>query len=141
MLFANPPGPGWADPQGNWDAKGPFTAPLPKEWSRYRGHYVYGDRAVFSYTVNARDVLEGFITGTGPDGKPAHARYTNVLPGQARVEQAPHSSDEQPLTFGADTVAQGRVWGPGAVRFTRAAQLASLVEFTTAGRSGGASRS
>ncbi|HEY2786786.1 MAG TPA: DUF6797 domain-containing protein, partial [Fimbriiglobus sp.] len=58
MLFANPAGPGWADANGKWDAKGPFTAPLSKEWVRYKGIYVKGDRVTFQYTVGGTEVLE-----------------------------------------------------------------------------------
>src|SRR5262245_48957430 len=58
MLFANPSGPGWADASGKWDAKGPFTAPLPKEWVQYKGVYVSGDRVAFKYMVGDTEILE-----------------------------------------------------------------------------------
>jgi hypothetical protein len=58
MVFASPRGPGWADPDGKWDAPGRLTAPLPAKWAKYRGHYRHGDRVVFSYTVNGTAVLE-----------------------------------------------------------------------------------
>ncbi|MBN9524136.1 hypothetical protein J0H58_37445 [bacterium] len=59
MLFAAPPGPGWADPDGSWvPPPGRFTAPLPKEWVKFRGHYVHGDQVVWSYTVGGVEVLE-----------------------------------------------------------------------------------
>src|SRR4051812_8910499 len=45
MQFATAPGPGWADPKGKWETtEKRFTAPLPKEWAKYRGLYVHGDR-------------------------------------------------------------------------------------------------
>lgn len=85
MVFASPVAPGWADPAGEWDPKvKTFTAPLPKEWAKYRGHYVCGDRVVFSYTVNGRPVLE---TATSERlGKfPVIARTVEVLPGKGEI--------------------------------------------------------
>jgi hypothetical protein len=58
LLFTSPAGAGWADPDGKWNDKGPFTAPLPGSCAKYRGLYLHGDRAVFAYTVGKRDVLE-----------------------------------------------------------------------------------
>lgn len=59
LLFENPAGQGWADPEGNWDSKGDrFTGPLPREWAKYRGLYLHGDRVVFRYTVGSVEVLE-----------------------------------------------------------------------------------
>ena len=61
LMFAAPAGPGWADPQGNGDLKGvPSTAPLPKEWAKYRGQYVHGSRTIITYTVGNTEILEGF---------------------------------------------------------------------------------
>jgi len=98
MVFASPAGPGWADPKGEWEAKvKAFTAPLPKEWAQYRGHYLYGDRVVFSYTVNGRAVLEAVTTERL--GKfPVVARTVEILPGKSEiwVERSPDRS--KPLT-------------------------------------------
>ena len=59
LHFAAPPGAGWADPEGKWDARVPrFTAPLPSSWAKYRGTYLHGNRTVFAYRVGKRDVLE-----------------------------------------------------------------------------------
>jgi hypothetical protein len=58
-VFAHHTGPGWADPEGKWDANVPrYTAPLPGAWAKYRGLHLHGDRAVFDYTVGQREVLE-----------------------------------------------------------------------------------
>jgi hypothetical protein len=68
MLFATPPGPGWADPEGESPTAGTrYTAPLPGEWGRYRGLSVHGDRVVFRYTVGACEVLDspGFVSIAG----------------------------------------------------------------------------
>jgi hypothetical protein len=58
LIFANPAGPGWADPNGKWNAKGQFTTPLPKEWVQYKGMYLNGDRVVFKYTVGETEICE-----------------------------------------------------------------------------------
>ncbi len=59
LLFTASPAPGWADPGGHWDAKvAKFTAPLPREWAKYRGMHLNGDRVLFEYTVGKRNVLE-----------------------------------------------------------------------------------
>ncbi len=63
--FANPVGPGWADP-----ATGSFKdprflgrdrrpyGPLPKEWANFRGVHHFGDQTIISYTVGEAPVLE-----------------------------------------------------------------------------------
>lgn len=33
-------------------------SPLPEDWLDYHGHYLHGDRAILSYAINGRDVLE-----------------------------------------------------------------------------------
>jgi len=59
MLFAAPSGPGWANPDGDWmPPPGRFTAPLPKAWVKYRGHYLQGDRVAWAYDVNGVRVVE-----------------------------------------------------------------------------------
>ncbi|MGE3809540.1 MAG: DUF6797 domain-containing protein, partial [Gemmataceae bacterium] len=74
--FANPTGPGWANP-----ADGSFAdvriqgrderhyGPLPRAWARYRGMYAHGPHTIVSYTVGSTEVLE--------------------MPGLARLEPAP----------------------------------------------------
>ncbi len=59
MVFAAPSGSGWANPDGGWvPPRGRFTAPLPKEWVKYRGHYLHGGRVAWAYTVGGVEVLE-----------------------------------------------------------------------------------
>ena len=66
VQFANPSGPGWADPitgsfadvrriQGR-DQR--HYGPLPRDWGRYRGLYQHGDQVVLSYAIGSTDVLE-----------------------------------------------------------------------------------
>ena len=65
QAFANPVGPGWVSPKGNWAddvrVKGldnkPY-GPLPRNWAHYKGLYVDGNRVVLSYTVGSRGVFE-----------------------------------------------------------------------------------
>lgn len=96
MAFAAPAGPGWADPDFKWDAKQKrFTAPLPKKWAKYKGLYVHGDRVVFSYTVNGRDVLESAIAATTPGGKLNVVRITEVQRGPTKVVHAGLTSNEE----------------------------------------------
>lgn len=56
MIFSIPPTPGWANSDGKFPATPRPTAPL--EYVKYRGHYLNGDRVVFSYTVNDVGVLD-----------------------------------------------------------------------------------
>ncbi len=65
VRFANPVGPGWADPAtGRFDdprlkgRDGKPYGPLPRSWARYRGLYHYGRQVILSYTVGAAAVLE-----------------------------------------------------------------------------------
>ncbi|MDY3562793.1 hypothetical protein R5W23_004272 [Gemmata sp. JC673] len=85
MLSADPAGPGWAAPNGTWDAPKPFTAPLPREWVKYRGLYVHGSRVIFSYTVNGREVFQTLEPGETNEGTPTLVRVTEVRPGKAVV--------------------------------------------------------
>ncbi len=67
MVFETNVGPGWSKggdfkdprkvPTGPGAAKVPL-GPLPKEWAKYRGLYVNGDKVVLAYTVNTAPVLE-----------------------------------------------------------------------------------
>ncbi len=67
LAFCTAVGPGW----GFGDMRGEFVdprerpfGPLPKNWAKYRGHYLCGDRTVVSYTVGetagARRARRGF---------------------------------------------------------------------------------
>jgi putative heme-binding domain-containing protein len=65
VQFANPTGPGWADPAtGRFDdprlrgRDGRPYGPLPRTWAHYKGLYLHGERVVFAYTVGDATVLE-----------------------------------------------------------------------------------
>ncbi len=65
VRFANPVGPGWANPKtGRFDdprmkgTDGKPYGPLPREWARYRGMYHFGNQVILSYTVGEAKILE-----------------------------------------------------------------------------------
>jgi len=65
LQFANPPGPGWADPAtGSFDdprflaRDGQRYGPLPSEWGKYHGLYKHGQRIVIAYRVGQAEILE-----------------------------------------------------------------------------------
>ena len=99
MVFAAPAGPGWADPAGKWETKEKrFTAPLPKEWAKYRGLYIHGDRVVFEYTVGDRKIRESPVLVT-EDGKHTVLRLTEVTPGTTKVGQVRLGPGRTPVWF------------------------------------------
>ena len=63
-LFENPPGPGWAAPDGKWDDARLMGrdkkryGPLPRDWAHYEGLYLHGARAVIAARVGGTRVLE-----------------------------------------------------------------------------------
>ena len=65
VRFANPIGPGWANPEtGRFDdprIRGrddkPY-GPLPRSWAQYKGMFHYGNQVILSYTVGAAQILE-----------------------------------------------------------------------------------
>ena len=80
VKFGTSQGPGWARP-GTADFKDPRPepfGPLPKDWLRYRGLYVSGNRVALSYTVGDMDVLES--PGVEAAAEPAFSRTFNVGP-------------------------------------------------------------
>ena len=83
VLFANPVGPGWADPAtGSFKDPRPLGrdkrpyGPLPKEWAQFRGVYHFGDQTIVSYTVGDAAILE--LAGAETDAK-AGAVFTRTL--------------------------------------------------------------
>ncbi|CAA9430410.1 MAG: hypothetical protein AVDCRST_MAG64-3450, partial [uncultured Phycisphaerae bacterium] len=77
IMFSTGSGPGWASPDGKWDDPRPRPyGPLPRAWGKYKGHYVHGDRVVFSYTVGDTDVLDLPAFERADDGQ---ALFTRTL--------------------------------------------------------------
>ncbi|MSU40274.1 MAG: hypothetical protein EXS22_10205 [Pedosphaera sp.] len=76
LTFRSSMMPGWAGPKGEWvEPVPPKTkgndvcsfGPLPRDWAKWRGLYVHGQRVVLSYSVGAAQVLEShdLDAGTG----------------------------------------------------------------------------
>jgi len=73
--FVNPVGPGWASPEGTWDdarlvgRDKKRYGPLQRDWARYEGLYLHGDKAVIAASIGGTRVLEspGWIdSGAAP---------------------------------------------------------------------------
>jgi hypothetical protein len=66
-VFGTKPGPGWARGGNFEDPRPNQQGPLPAEWAKYRGLYLYGRGVVLSYTVGSVNVLEspGSVTREG----------------------------------------------------------------------------
>lgn len=85
VRFANPVGPGWANPEtGMFDdprLRGrddkPY-GPLPRAWAQYRGVYHHGNQTILSYTVGDAKILESPAYEATPDGKVVYTRTLNV---------------------------------------------------------------
>ncbi len=58
LLWENPVEPGWAKAGSFEDTRSVPFGPLPKDWARWEGLYLHGNRVILSYTVGTRKVLE-----------------------------------------------------------------------------------
>ena len=58
VVFTNGVQPGWAQRDNFADPRPRGLGPLPRDWGRYRGLYLHGNRVVLSYTVGGVDVLD-----------------------------------------------------------------------------------
>lgn len=101
VQFANPNGPGWAQPEtGTWDdprlvgRDKKHYGPLPRDWGQYRGLYQFGDQAIISYTVGSTNVLEmpGVQSSVfmrtfqiGPRARPMHLKVATHPSGNANL--------------------------------------------------------
>jgi glucose/arabinose dehydrogenase len=77
-VFGTSAGPGWAKPgtEDFTDPRKDKLGPLPREWAKYRGLFLPGDRVVLSYTLGAADVLEMHEAVIGPDDRQFHRMLT-----------------------------------------------------------------
>ena len=90
--FANPIGPGWANPEtGSFDdprfrgRDGRPYGPLPKEWAKFRGVHYYGDQTIISYLIGDAPILE--LGGAETDPKqPKFVAFSRTL----EVGRSPH---------------------------------------------------
>src|SRR5262249_34768820 len=58
MVFATPSVPGWGDEKGRFESTYAPTAPLPKEWAKFEGLYLNGNRTVLRYNVGGVEINE-----------------------------------------------------------------------------------
>jgi putative heme-binding domain-containing protein len=93
--FANPVGPGWANPEtGTFDdprlkgRDGKPYGPLPRTWARYRGLYHHGSQIILSYTVSQAAVLEtpAYELLPAKDSAQENVAFTRTL----NVGKSPH---------------------------------------------------
>jgi len=84
LHFANPVGPGWADPKSGSFADDRFLAvdkrrfgPLRRSWTQYKGLYHYNDKVVIAYTVGEATVLEK-LSLEGSAEAPVFTRTLNI---------------------------------------------------------------
>lgn len=77
MAYTTPSVAGWADERGNFESSYAPTGPLPKEWAKFKGLYLNGNRNVLSYSVAGGDVLESpWIEHA--DGMPVFTRTLEI---------------------------------------------------------------
>ncbi|HIG29714.1 MAG TPA: hypothetical protein EYQ50_18725 [Verrucomicrobiales bacterium] len=58
LSFMTASGPGWSRDTYFSDPRTRPYGPLPDDWGRYGGMYVYGEQVVFSYTIGQRQILD-----------------------------------------------------------------------------------
>ncbi len=58
IRFTTSPAPGWARNGSFGDPRATIYGPLPREWAKYRGLYLSGQRVVLAYSVGSAGVLE-----------------------------------------------------------------------------------
>ncbi|MCA9263536.1 MAG: c-type cytochrome [Planctomycetales bacterium] len=106
VVYANPTGPGWADP-----ATGSFAdprilgrdqrryGPLPREWARYRGMYYHGADTVVEYTVGTTVIRELGAVELNAD-QPVYLRVLNLGPRdhELTMQVATHAGRSPHLT-------------------------------------------
>ena len=57
-VFETPVAPGWARDASFTDPREDGFGPLPADWAKYKGRYMFGDQVVLAYSVGGTDVLE-----------------------------------------------------------------------------------
>ena len=57
-VFETPVAPGWARDETFSDPRPERFGPLPADWAKYKGRYMFGDKVVLHYSVGGTDVLE-----------------------------------------------------------------------------------
>lgn len=108
-LFANPVGPGWANPMnGSWEdtrfvgRDGKPYGPLPREWMHYKGMYLHGQHVIQSYAIGDAVVLDApEMIDYGQH--PIFVRTINIGKSShdLKLRIAPRSDGVQTLVLGA----------------------------------------
>ncbi len=79
VQFSTRATPGWAGANGAFaDPRSVAEGPLPKEWWKYRGQYVHGDKVIFSYSVGDCSILDLPGYETAADGTSYFSRTLNL---------------------------------------------------------------
>src|SRR5205814_4365690 len=87
LVFTTGGNAGWEGLSSRYDTKDPATAPLPREWAKFKGLHLHGKRVVLSYSVGSRTVLESpWVESTG--GVTAITRELQVGPSDRTVRLA-----------------------------------------------------
>ena len=97
-MFANPVGPGWANPaDGTWDDPRPLSrdgrpyGPLPREWARHLGTHVYGPEQILRYSVggalvlDAAESVDGVVVRTLNIGRSSHDLKHRIAPVSSKL--------------------------------------------------------
>ena len=110
VLFTNPVAPGWGHPidgrftDGRVEGRdGKHYGPMARDWGRWNGHYLQGDKVVLSYTIGGTEILET-PRSEGDDDAPILVRTLNVGPRSNDLALQIMSAESVELfeTFGAE---------------------------------------
>ena len=87
IAFHSPRQPGWSREGAFKDPRPKPFGPLPREWAKYRGLHLHGDRVVFEYTVGPQQVavLESPWVETVGDRK-FFTRELEIAPSTSELE-------------------------------------------------------
>ena len=87
IAFHSPRQPGWSREGAFKDPRPKPFGPLPREWAKYRGLHLHGDRVVFEYTVGPQPVvvLESPWVETVGDRK-VFTRELEIAPSTSELE-------------------------------------------------------
>lgn len=116
VAFVNPVGPGWAHPEtGSWEdprflgRDGKPYGPLPRDWVKFKGQYLHGEKVVIRYSVGDTEVLEL----PGMELSDANVLYTRTF----NIERSSHALK---VRLAPDDVETALVGGSGGVLATEA---------------------
>ena len=121
VRFANPVGPGWADPEtGSFDdprfkgRDGKPYGPLPRTWAQYKGMYHYGNQVILSYSVGAAKILEMAAYESVPPGeKVVYTRTLNIgTSPRLGYARRPGGTGHRPGRRSGDAGREGRLHTP-----------------------------